>query len=593
MRRTDDHPTRCPPPAARYLFRVAIGGLIVAAVLLACDGVDVFGPVRSGLRRASIGLLGTMLAVYPAVFPTAVMGTAISGWLAWRAGRAGAGACRGRSRAGWPSRGSAVRSLLLCGSTVLGLGLAEASAAVWLAWIHRLPVMPGRFVAPARSGDAVSIVVIGGSSALGVPYEGWLSVGTIVGRELCRAIPDRRFRVEVLAEKGATLESMHQKFARLPYPPDVLIVYSGHNEFVTRFSWLHRAAYYDDELISSRHWDAIQRLASVSPLFRLVRENLENQRVGLIPTRMFGARETLVGRPVCTPEEAAAIVADFRRRLESIVADCERIGCLPILIIPPACDTWDPNQSHAAASTSRAQREALFRRMTAIRARETTDPAGALAAYREVLADQPTLAEAHYRLARRLESAGSFDEARAHYGLARDLDGLPMRCLTPMEDAYRDVARRWPRAVLVDGPAVLRSRSRHGILDDRLFHDNVHPTLAAHVALAEAVLSRLKADGALGWPGSIPAPSLDPGRCAAEFGLDADAWATVCERTGDQLNLIALVPYDPAERLRLRDRYSTAAIRIRTGTRPEDAGIPGLGPSSAGSGMISARKSPE
>ncbi len=125
-----------------------------------------------------------------------------------------------------------------------------------------------------------------------------------------------------------------------------------------------------------------------------------------------------------------------------------------------------------------------------------------------------------------------------------------------------------------------------------MFHDNVHPTLAAHVALAEAVLSRLEASGAFGWPESIPAPSLDPGRCAAELGLDAEAWATVCDRTVDQLNLIALVPYDPAERVRLRDRYRTAAIRIRNGTRPEDAGIPGLGGSSVESGTTSAKGVP-
>jgi hypothetical protein len=574
MRRTD-HPSRHQSRATRRL--VVACGLIVAvtALVLARDGVDAFGPVRSLVRRASIGLLGTLLAGYLAVLPAAVIGTVVSGGLARRAGR---------------NRVVAVRGMLLCGSTVLGLGLAEAGAAAWLAWIHRLPTMPGRSVYATRPGDAVSIVVIGGSSALGVPYEGWLSVGSIVGRELARAIPDRRFRVEVLAEKGATLESMHQKLARLPEPPDLLIVYSGHNEFVTRFSWLHRAAYYDDDSWTSRHWDAVRRLAGVSPLFRLVRENLEKQRVGLIPTRMFGPRETLIGRPVCTPEEADAIVADFRRRLQSIVDDCERIGCLPVLIIPPGRDAWDPNQSHAWASTSRDRREDLFRRMTAIRAREAFDLGGAIAAYREVVADQPMLAEAHYRLARLLESAGSYDEARVHYGLARDRDGLPMRCITPLEDAYRAVAGRSPRAVLVDGPAVLRARSRHGILDEDLFHDNVHPTLAAHVALAEAVLSRLEGRGAFGWPRSIPAPALDPGRCAAEFGLDVAAWAAVCDRSVDQLNLIAGVPYDSAERLRLRDRYATASSRIRRGTRPEDAGIPGFGAVPVDSGMISATK---
>jgi hypothetical protein len=95
--------------------------------------------------------------------------------------------------------------------------------------------------------------------------------------------------------------------------------------------------------------------------------------------------------------------------------------------------------------------------------------------------------------------------------------------------------------------------------------------------LAEAVLSRLKARASFGWPESTPAPMLDPRQCATQFALDADAWATVCDRTADQLNQIAFVPFDPADRVRRRDRYRTAALRIRAGTPPEDVGIPGVG----------------
>jgi hypothetical protein len=168
-----------------------------------------------------------------------------------------------------------------------------------------------------------------------------------------------------------------------------------------------------------------------------------------------------------------------------------------------------------------------------------------------------------------------------------------MRSITPLEAAYRAVSRQAPQAVLIDGPAVLRARSRQGILDDRVFHDNVHPTLATHVALAEAVLGELKARGALGWPDSTPATRLDPHRIAGEFGIDAAVWAAVCQRTVDQLNLIAFVPFDPTERIRLRDRYRIAAHRIRAGTPPEDAGIPGVGTRLAEPGMVSAKESAE
>ena len=169
-------------------------------------------------------------------------------------------------------------------------------------------------------------------------------------------------------------------------------------------------------------------------------------------------------------------------------------------------------------------------------------------------------------------------EANRHYILARDHDGLPLRCITPLEAAYQAVAQRHAQSVvLVDGPAVLRNKSRHGILDADLFHDNVHPTLAGHIALAEAVLDGLKARNAFGWPASTPAPVLELRQCADQFGIDAIAWATVCDRSAVFYRQLALLPSDSAERVEWRDRYATAARRIRAGTRPEDVGIPGVG----------------
>ncbi len=124
---------------------------------------------------------------------------------------------------------------------------------------------------------------------------------------------------------------------------------------------------------------------------------------------------------------------------------------------------------------------------------------------------------------------------------------------------------------------MLRTKSRHGILDAHLFHDNVHPTLAGHVALAEAVLAGLKARAAFGWPASTTSPMLDPRQCAAQFGIDAVAWAAVCDRTAVFYGPDR-VPHGRSGRaVEWRDRYATAARQIRAGARPEDVGIAGVG----------------
>lgn len=129
----------------------------------------------------------------------------------------------------------------------------------------------------------------------------------------------------------------------------------------------------------------------------------------------------------------------------------------------------------------------------------------------------------------------------------------------------------------MDGPVVLKARSPHGILDNHLFHDNVHPNLKGQVALAEAVLAGLKAQGAFGWPAEVAAISLEPARVAAEFKVDRAAWAAVCSRTASHYGQLAFLTIESAERIQWRDRYSQAVRAIEAGATPENTGIPGVG----------------
>ena len=61
----------------------------------------------------------------------------------------------------------AARLWLLCAASLISLGGVELAAAVWLAWLHRLPVLPTRLAEPPPG--ETSIVVIGESSAGGTP----------------------------------------------------------------------------------------------------------------------------------------------------------------------------------------------------------------------------------------------------------------------------------------------------------------------------------------------------------------------------------------------------------------------------------------
>lgn len=228
------------PTLLNRLIRAA--GLAAALVLvgiasvLGWDWLKVVAPPRLYPRYLTIGLLEAFLASYFMILAVATLGMLVSAAVVWRSS----------------SKSIPGRCLLLSGSIFLGLIFAEGAAAIWLFQLHRLPVLPRHFAHSAHSAAEIRIVVAGGSSALGVPYDGWLSLGAIIRHELQKAIPSRRFRIETLAEKGATLEAMHKKLALLTERPDAIVIFCGHNEFLSRFSLANRVVYYSDERLEQR-----------------------------------------------------------------------------------------------------------------------------------------------------------------------------------------------------------------------------------------------------------------------------------------------------------------------------------------------------
>ena len=168
-----------------------------------------------------------------------------------------------------------------------------------------------------------------------------------------------------------------------------------------------------------------------------------------------------------------------------------------MLVVPPSNDAgFDPNRSFLPAETTRAEREAFARDFLFARRSEDSEPARAIKLYRTLLDRQPGFAETHYRLGLLLDHAGAWDEAYRHFVAARDFDGLPMRCLSSFQQVYRDVAAKH-QCILVDGQALFHAIGPHGLLDDHLFHDAMHPSLLGHIALAQGIVDALYARRAL------------------------------------------------------------------------------------------------
>jgi hypothetical protein len=467
------------------------------------------------------------------------------------------------------------RLALLLGSASIAVVAIELSATAWLGWVHRLPRLPLEFpAAPDRDG-VLSLVVIGGSSAMGYPYDPNLSVGQIVAWQIEQASPDRKVDLDIRANLGKNLEEMHNGLASLRRRPDALIVYSGHNEFLSRFESSRDASH--DESLHGSFFHGLYTLSLRSPFCLWVYETVRKHRVGGPPPPVNHHR--LIDVPSFTTSELHQLLADFRRRLDSIVTYCQQLGAIPILVIPPANESgFEPNRTVLSVSPSPEREATLTTHFHQALALEEQDRAASIARYRALLASEPDFAEAHFRLGRLQEREGLFDEARVHYVAARDLDGFPVRCRSDFMRIYHEVAAR-RGCILIDGPEVLRARTEHGILDDSLFHDAHHPSFASQLILSQAIVNRLHDRRALGMgeEGST-APVIEPAECAAHFRVNQGVWAAACVKAATYYRHLAASRYDPTEREAKHARFMRTGEDLRTGRiRAEDAGIPGIG----------------
>ncbi len=118
---------------------------------------------------------------------------------------------------------------------------------------------------------------------------------------------------------------------------------------------------------------------------------------------------------------------------------------------------------------------------------------------------------------------------------------------------------------------------RHGLLDEELFHDGMHPSLRGQIALAQAVLQALHARRAFGWAKEAMVPTIDPERVVARYHLTPDVWRRVCLWGIMFYDLAFPLRYDPSHRLEMRDVFAKAAKQLEAGAAPETVGLVNVG----------------
>jgi lysophospholipase L1-like esterase len=382
----------------------------------------------------------------------------------------------------------------------------------------RGPLMPVNAPVTLRVGAeaprAERVLLFGGSTMLGFPYEPRVTTVHWLAELLRELRPDLSWELEVRAGRAYGSKRVLEEAGRAPRSEGAIwLVMTGHNEFLP----VNRRYLWEDRLRgAAREAEGLfDRLRIYKMLRRLLAGLGRRSEVALKPAEVITTADA----------EYARVVEHYERNLRRLVRLARRRGARLILCgLVSNLRDWRPNRSLHGGLAAEDVARFEERRGRLMARRMAGDPPGS-AEWRELTRISPDHAESWFELGRAQLREGDVAGALRSFERARDLDAIPWRAPGPILERLQRVARE-EGVPLVDVMGAFLDRSARGIPGYDLLADNVHPNLEGYhllaVVMARAIQEHGGVDAPLAWRWAA-LPSAEPRPNSARR---ASSWTT-------------------------------------------------------------------
>ncbi len=326
------------------------------------------------------------------------------------------------------------------------------------------------------------VFVLGGSTVQGRPYSTETSFTTFLEIALTEAQP--QYDWEVVNCGGISYAS----YRLLPvldeclaYEPDLVVVCTGHNEFLEDRSYGHlrKTSGWTQTLLSLRTVVLLRKAMGHGPARRPV-----------LPAETDPILDYREGLSAYHRDEVWRndVVAHFAFNLRRMAETC-RDAHVPLLFVRPPSNLRDtlPFKSELRGDLGDERRHAFHRLLDDARTLYGRDPDEAMRLLEEALMIDDGHADAWYEYGELAETLGRLGEARSAYVEARDHDVCPLRMISALERELANAAVEHD-VPLFDAHDWFERQCDDGILDSSQLVDHVHPSIEGHRQLANAMV---------------------------------------------------------------------------------------------------------
>lgn len=364
---------------------------------------------------------------------------------------------------------------------------------------NRKPLFCDESFLAEKPENGFRVFCVGGSTVQGRPFAvetafpKWMQLGLAAAdttREYevvnCGGVSYASYRLAPIVEE------------LLDHQPDLIVIYTGHNEFLEDRTYesvretppLFRKSHGWLSTFKTYRW--IRHLV-VSGGAENGKQGNESDVAFKMPTEVEARLDYQGGLELYHRDEQwhQDIACHFELNLRRMLRACKSAD-VPVMLVNPVSNIRDasPFKSEHGAGMSQkeidefdslllsTQRESLATKL------ELESDAIALTAATEM---DPKHALAQFKLGQTYLLQGKIELAKRHLEFAKEEDICPLRILDSLRQVIHDVIEQ-EGINSFDANEFFVSKSPQGIVGDKWLVDHVHPSIAGHQQLAEALL---------------------------------------------------------------------------------------------------------